>query len=211
MKIRLHTRAQNSAGERVRIALNLKNVEFEYVPIASTTAPSYISRNPQGLMPTLEVDGVCVSQSLAVIELLEEIFPEPTLYPREPIPRAQSRSFALAICSELHAITVHRVRKYLSKNCDANEQDIAHWYAYWTRTTLGSLEKILSVRKLSTEFCFADYPTVADLALVPQIANARRFNIDLSHFPILTRIDSRCAAMPEFLAARPENQIDYSQ
>ena len=209
MQIRLHTKAQNSAGERVRIALNLKGITFEYVPISTTKSLEYAARNPQALMPTLEVDGFNITQSLAAIEYIEEQFPGPSLLPADPILKAQSRSFAMSICAELHALTVHRVRKHLSQAMAASESEVSQWYAHWTQTTLGALERTVSSRMQKTEFCFADYPTFADIALVPQLANARRFNCDLSAFPALNQIDARCSSLPAFLRARPDHQIDF--
>lgn len=211
MKIRLHSIAQNSAGERVRIALNIKGIEYEYVPTPSSGAAEYIVRNPQALMPTLEVDGCNITQSLAAIEYIDEMFPAPTLHPNEPVLRAQSRSFAMAICSELHALTVRRVRKYLSNAVPAEEEDVRRWYGHWTQTTLTALEKTLRLKEKETEFCFADYPTLADIALVPQLANARRFDCDTSAYPILNRIDAKCSRLSAFVRARPDHQIDHKK
>lgn len=209
MRLKLHSAAQNSAGERVRIALNLKGLEFEYVPVSKTTSPDYILRNPQALMPTLEVDGVNITQSLAAIEYLEDRFPNPTLLPADPVLKAHSRSFALAVCAELHALTVRRVRKYLQADMKVGEAKVEAWYAHWTHVTLSALEARLADRQRETEFCFADFPTFADIALVPQLANARRFQCDLSGFPIMREIEARCAVLPAFVKARPEKQIDY--
>lgn len=209
MDIRLYTAAQNSAGERVRIALNLKGRSFEYVPISSTKTKSYSQLNPQALMPTLEVDGFHITQSLPAIEFINEQFPDPPLLPVDPVLKAQSRSFAAAICAELHALTVKRVRRYLSNKMSVDDGLVAQWYADWTSSTLGALEQALQARKQATIYCFADFPTIADITLVPQLANARRFNCDLSSFPIMAEIDARCVALPAFSLARAENQIDY--
>lgn len=209
MRLRLHTAAQNSAGERVRIALYLKGLEFEYVPVSKATAPEYVQRNPQALIPTLEVDGVNITQSLAAIEYLDTQFPDPPLLPEGDILKAQARGFAQAICAELHAITVRRVRKYLLSEMEVEEAKVDAWYAHWTHQTLSALEMTLANRPRAASFCFADYPTIADIALVPQLANARRFSCDLSPFPILQSIDARCRDLPAFEKARPDNQVDY--
>lgn len=209
MKIRLYTAAQNSAGERVRIALNLKGVPFEYVPVVSTTEPDYLRLNPQALMPTLAIDGRTVSQSLPAIELLNECFPNPPLLPGDAILRAQSRSFATAICAEAHAITVRRVRRYLAKSIGASDDAVTDWYAHWTAKAFEALEQNLAARSHRWPFCYAEHPTIADIALVPQVANARRFSCDLSCYPLLTEIADRCAKLPAFEQARPENQRDF--
>ena len=160
MTLRLHTQAQNSAGERVRIALNLKGLPYEYIPIADLQGPAYVRVHPQRLMPALEANGNVITQSLAIIEYLEEICPAPSVLPSDPVARAQSRAFAMSICAELHALTVKRVRKQLpSDQVDA-------WYAHWTAETLGALEQTLSRRRDQYRFCFADYPTIADICLV---------------------------------------------
>ncbi len=195
----------------MRIALNLKGLDFEYVPVSKTKAPEYVQRNPQALLPTLEVDGVNITQSLSAIEYLETRFPNPPLLPEDPILKAHSRSFALAICAELHALTVRRVRKYLQTDMEIGAPKVSAWYANWTHVTFSALEALLEKRQSVTEFCFADFPTFADIALVPQLANARRFDCDLSEFPILLDIEAKCRDLPAFADARPENQTDYGR
>jgi len=161
-------------------------------------------------MPTLEVDGVNITQSLAALEFLEEVFPEPTLLPADPVLKAHSRSFALAICAELHALTVRRVRKHLQTDMAVAEPNVEAWYAHWTQITLAALETRLADRQVETEFCFAYFPTFADIALVPQLANACRFHCQLTAFPRLLDIEAKCEALPAFAHARPEKQIDYA-
>lgn len=209
MKFKLYGAAQNSAGERVRIALNLKGLEFEYVPVSPSKTPNYAQLNPQALMPTLEVDGTCITQSLAILDYLEELFPDPKLLPEDPLLKAHSRSFALAICAELHALTVRRVRKCLEAEMQVQSSKVNKWYDHWTRVTLSALEMTLSSRPSKTDFCYTDFPTFADIALVPQLANARRFECDLSDYPNLRDIEAKCLELPAFALARPENQIDY--
>ncbi|MEO1248846.1 MAG: maleylacetoacetate isomerase [Pseudomonadota bacterium] len=209
MKLRLHTRHQNSAGERVRIVLNLKEVDYEYVPIPSLTSPEYREINPQGLMPLLEVDGTKVSQSLAIIELLEELFPEPSVYPANPLDRAQARAFSQVICSDLHPINVHRVRKYLGDVGGADDEQQSAWYQHWVAEGFASLETLLAKRDVPYEYCFGERPSVADACLVPQMDNARRFNCDLRSYPLLVAVDRACRRLQAFQNAAPSAQPDY--
>jgi len=208
MKLSLYTAAQNSAGERVRIALNLKGFDYDYVPVPRPKDPAYVQRNPQALMPTLEVDGIHISQSLSILEYLEERCPDPPLLPKDPILRTQSRSFAMAICAETHALTVRRVRRFLMEDMAVGPAKVDEWYAHWTQVTFSALETKLCTRTVQTDFCFDQFPTFADIALIPQMANARRFDCDLSAFPRLCEIEARCRSHIAFERARPEAQID---
>jgi maleylacetoacetate isomerase len=209
MRLRLHTRFQNSAGQRVRIVLNLKGLDYEYVTIPSLSSEDYRSLNPQGLMPSLEVDGRIVTQSMAIVELLEELFPEPSILPADPVLRAQARAFAHTISADLHPINNNRVRRYLSGVLGTNEADVQRWYEHWVRLAFSSLETQLARRPFDTAFCFSDRPGLAEACLVPQVDNARRFNCDLSDYPLLTGIDAECRALDAFARAAPEAQPDH--
>jgi maleylacetoacetate isomerase len=209
MQLRLHTRAQNSAGERVRIVLNLKRIAYEYVAIPSLGSPEYRRINPQGLMPALEIDGVFVAQSMAIIELLEELFPKPSIFPVDPMDRARARAFALHIAADLHPINNNRVRKFLATEMGLADDKVSAWYQHWIATTLTSLEADLARRPQVHPFCFGETPSIADACLVPQLANARRFGSDLSSYPLLVAIDARCQGLAAFRDAAPANQPDY--
>ena len=209
-RLRLFSKAQNSAGERVRIALNLKRVPFEYVAARALPPEDYLAMNPQGLMPTLDVGGQSLTQSLAILDYLEEMFPEPTILPGDPFLKAKSRAFAIAVSAELHSLTVSRVRKRLEHGHGQDADAVQAWYAHWTATTFGALEAELATRADTTPFCFADYPTIADITLIPQLHNARRFDCDLSPYPILGEISARCEALPAFRNARPDRQPDFA-
>lgn len=208
MKLRLHTRYQNSAGQRVRIVLSLKGVPYEYVPIPSLSSPAYRAINPQGLMPALEIDGRVVAQSMAIVELLEELFPEPSVLPKDPLLRAEVRAFAHLIAADLHPINNNRVRRYLADVVKADEATVAGWYRHWVATAFASLEAQLA-RRPRSRFCFGDTPGLADACLVPQMANARRFECDLSNYPRLVSVDAECRALEAFVRAAPEAQPDY--
>lgn len=209
MTLRLHSRYQNSAGQRVRIALNLKGIDYEYVPVPSAAAPEYRAINPQGLMPALEIDGQIVAQSMAIIELIDELHPEPPLLPADPIERAKARAFALLIAADLHPLNNNRVRKYLAGPMELSDDNIATWYRHWVATAFTSLETALAGRSIPTRFAFTDTPGLAEACLVPQMANARRFECDLTPYPRLVALDAACKDLPEFTAAAPEAQVDF--
>lgn len=209
MTLRLHSRYQNSAGQRVRIVLNLKGIPYEYVPVPSASSPDYRAINPQGLMPALEIDGQIVAQSMAIISLIEEMYPEPALLPSDPIERAKARAFALLIAADLHPLNNNRVRKYLAAEMELPDEKVAAWYGHWIATAFASLESALANRVVATRYAFTDTPGLAEACLVPQMANARRFGCDLTPYPLLVALDASCKDLPEFAAAAPEAQVDY--
>ena len=155
MKLRLHTRYQNSAGQRIRILLNLKRIAYDYVAVPSAASADYRAINPQGLMPALEIDGNIVAQSMAIFELLEELFPDPPMLPADPIERAKARAFAQLIVSDLHPINNNRVRKYLAAEMALSPEQIERWYRHWVEVTFTSLEATLALRP-SSRFAFAE-------------------------------------------------------
>lgn len=208
-QLRLHSRYQNSAGQQVRIVLNLKRLSYEYVPVPSASSPEYRAINPQGLMPALEIDGRIVAQSMAIIGLLEELYPAPPLLPVDPFERAEARAFALLIAADLHPINNNRVRKYLAGPMEASEARVDGWYRHWVATAFESLETALARRFRSTRYAFTEAPGLAEACLVPQMANAREFGCDLAPYPLLGALDAACRDLPEFVAARPELQVDF--
>ncbi|MBT5433243.1 MAG: maleylacetoacetate isomerase [Rhodospirillaceae bacterium] len=207
--MRLYTRYRNSAGERVRIALNLKGLDYDYVAVSSLPRGAYRAINPQGLMPTLEVDGQHVAQSGAILEYLEERFPEPSLLPADPIDRARARSFGAHIAAEMHALTVTRVRSYLTDTVKAGEDGLQDWLYHWLGLGLRALESSLEERSVATAFCFSEMPGWADLHLVPQLSICRGFGVDLGHYPLLVAIDARCQAHEAFQRAEQSVQPDF--
>jgi maleylacetoacetate isomerase len=209
--MRLLSRSQNSAGERVRIALNLKEIEYEYTHIGSSASSEYRKLNPQGLLPTLEVDGRCIAQSSAILEYLEETHPERPLLPANPILRGQARAFAGHIASEMHAITVLRIRKFLLEDLEVSDEGIAHWLSHWMRLGLTALEETLAARQGEWPFCFGEAPGWADLHLIPQLANARRLGCDVSAYSRLLAVETNCVGLEAFARARPEAQPDYPE
>jgi len=211
MRLRLHTRHQNSAGERVRIVLNLKGIAYEYVPVASPRDAAYRALNPQGLMPALEIDGHLVAQSLAIVELLEDLFPAPPVLPADPILRARVRAFANLICADLHPVNNNRVRRFMADRIGAPPAAVQSWYEHWVAVAFTALEAAVASHPVTDRHCFGSQPTIADACLVPQMANARRFGCDLSPYPNLERIDANCRKLDAFAQARPDRQPDAPQ
>ncbi len=210
MKLRLHTRHLNSAGQRVRIVLNLKGVPYEYAAIQSPSSKEYRSINPQGLMPALEIDGRFVAQSMAIIELLEELFPEPSIFPEDNLLRAEVRAFAHSICSDLHPINNLRIRRYLTNTLGETDDDVGQWYHHWVGVTFQGLETTLSRQPSGLRYCFGSEPTLAEACLVPQIYNARRFECDLAPYPRLVAVDAACRELAAFKKATPKAQPDFA-
>ena len=212
--MKLYTFFRSSASYRVRIALNLKGLDYEQVPIhlrrggGEQFGAAYKAINPQGLVPALEDDGHVLIQSLAIMEYLDERYPKPPLLPSEPADRALVRSMALIVACEVHPIQNLRVLVYLKRNLNQSEDDLNRWAKHWIDLGLSALEQMIGASTKRGKFCFGDTPTIADICLVPQLANARRFGCDLSQFPALLQIETNCAALPAFANAAPENQPD---
>ncbi len=204
----LYTYHRNSAGERVRIALNLKRVAYDYVS-AVALGERYGEVNPQGLMPALEIDGRVIAQSGAILEWMEETWPAPPLLPADPVTRAQARAFAQHIAAEMHALTIIRVRRYLAETMGADAAAVEAWHGHWMRLGLTALEATLASRSEPWPFAFGETPGWAELHLIPQLRNARRFGCDLSPYTRLLAVEARCIDLPAFRDARPENQPDY--
>ena len=204
-KLILHDYFRSSAAYRVRIALNLKGAPYETVPVnllaSEQQTEDYRALNPQGFVPLLEVDGRRLTQSLAIIGWLEANFPEPRLLPADPFEAAHVRAMALVVACDIHPLNNLRVLKRLS----AMEVDQAardEWYRHWVREGFVALEALAAER--SGRFLFGDQPSLADICLVPQMFNARRFAVPLEEFPTLVRADASACALEAFAAAHPE-------
>jgi maleylacetoacetate isomerase len=205
---------RSSAAFRVRIALNLKGIaaEHRFVHLlrggGEQHGADYKSLNPQELVPTLTYDGQAIGQSLAIIEYLDEIKPEPPLLPREPLARARVRRIAYAIACDIHPLNNLRVLFYLRDRFGADEPTRAEWQRHWMSKGFAALETLLTNSTETGVYCHGDSPTLADLCLIPQLFNARRVEFDLSPYPTLTRIETQALSHPAFEAALPKNQPD---
>jgi maleylpyruvate isomerase len=212
--MKLYDYFRSSAAYRVRIALNMKGVvpderTFVHLRIGNQRAQEYLALNPQGLVPALTLDnGAVLTQSLAIVEFLEELHPSPPLLPRDPVARARVRGIALAIACEIHPLNNLRVLNYLIGTLGLAKEQKDGWYRYWIDVGFEALEKTLSRDGETGRFCHGDAPTLADICLVPLIANARRFDIDMSPYPTLTRIEAALNELPAFAAAAPARQPD---
>ena len=212
--MKLYDYFRSSAAYRVRIALNLKGVTpdertFVHLRMGSQRAQDYLALNPQGLVPALALDdGHVLTQSLAIIEYLDETYPEPPLLPEQPAARARVRAIALQIACEIHPLNNLRVLNYLIGTLGVAREQKDGWYRYWVDVGFEALEKSLSHDRDTGRFCHGDRPTLADICLVPQIANARRFDIDMSPYATLTRIEAACSELPAFADAAPSRQPD---
>jgi maleylpyruvate isomerase len=209
--VKLHTYFRSSAAFRVRIALNLKQLSYEpvFVHLAKGEhrKPEYAGRYPQGLLPTLVVDGLELAQSLAIIEYLDERHPNPSLLPREPASRARVRSLALLVACEIHPLNNLRTLQYLKRQLGQNEEQVNAWYRHWIADGLAKFEADLT-RAKEGRFCQGDTPTMADCCLVPQIFNARRYDCELSAYPRTMRVFEECMKLEAFDRAQPAKQPD---
>lgn len=215
--LKLYTYFRSSAAYRVRIALNLKNLEYEAIPVhlvkdgGQHLKEDYRRINPAGAVPALADRELSLSQSLAIIEYLDEAYPYPPVLPADPAARARVRAIALDIACEIHPINNLRVLKYLTGQLGLTEEQKNAWYRHWVEVGLASVEARLTTgpnAALTGKYCHGDHPTLADCCLVPQVFNARRFGCRLDHVPTVVRIDAECRTLPAFVAAAPENQPD---
>lgn len=211
--MKLYTYFRSSAAYRVRIALHLKGIAYEPVFVhlrrGEENTPEYRALSPLGTVPTLVTDdGQVITQSLAILEYLEETHPEPPLLPQDPLARARVRALALTIACDIHPINNLRVLEYLQKRLGVGEERKLAWYRHWVEEGLQAVEALLAEDPAAGPFCHGDRPTIADCCLVPQVFNARRFGCELAPLTRIRRIAEHCATLPAFIAAAPENQPD---
>ena len=219
MSLTLYTYFRSSAAYRVRIALNLKGLDVDMAPIhllrqgGEQLGEAYRSLNPECLVPALvdesgDEGAQVLTQSIAIMEYLDDMYPQPPLLPSAPLDRAYVRGIALLIACDIHPLNNLRVLRYLVRDLGVSEDAKNDWYRHWCETGLAALEKRISGDGRAGKFCFGDKPTMADCCLVPQLANARRVNSDLSGMPTLLRIEENCAQLDAFTEAQPARQPD---
>ncbi len=211
--LKLHGYFRSSAAFRARIALNLKGLAYEQVFVHlrknEQRAPQYLVRNPQGLVPLFEVDGIELIQSLAIIEYLDETHPQPPLLPKNAADRARVRAISQIIACDIHPLDNLRVLRYLANPLGHDEKAVEEWFNHWIRLGFEAIEPMLAQDKRSGKFCHGDNPGLADICLVPQMFNAKRYpSFDLKPYPVIGRVFENCMKLAAFERARPENQPD---
>lgn len=212
--LRLTTYFRSTAAYRVRIALNIKNIEHELLPTnllkngGEHKTKEFLGRNPDGLIPTLETDGHVLAQSMAILEYLEEQYPEPAILPSDPIDRAYLRGLAQTIASDMHPLNNLRVQQYLVNQMGVSEEQKLQWYQHWIAAGFTGLEARLANDARTGKCCYGDAPTLADICLVPQVYNAVRFECPMQDYPTIQSINDYCLNLEPFAKALPELQAD---
>ncbi|HCP01367.1 MAG TPA: maleylacetoacetate isomerase [Rhodospirillaceae bacterium] len=204
------------AAFRVRIALNLKGLPYEVIPIdlikGDQFDPEYLKINPQGVVPALIADdGTTLTQSVAILEYLDENYPEPALMPTDILARARVRSLCMILVADMHPLVVPRIRKYITQDWGHSEEELGTWIGNWTTKGLAVVEEALADGDHSGTYCQGDQVTLADLCLVPQIGAAALFDIPLDDYPNCQRIFRTCMEKPAFFDARPQTQPDFPE
>jgi len=214
MTLKLYNFFRSGTSHRLRIALNLKGLAYEYVPIDLRTeqhlAAEYGALNPQGLVPALVDDGHVLIQSPAIIEWLEERYPAPALLPADPQSRAHVRALAAIVGCDVHPVNNRRILEALRHDFGADEAAVQRWCATWITAGFDAIEALLAADTQRGDYCFRGAPTLADVYLVPQVESARRFKLDLARWPIIEAIDAACARLEAFRLAAPALQPDAS-
>jgi maleylpyruvate isomerase len=208
----LHNYYRSSTSYRVRIALEMKGLTYDYVPHhlrhGEHLEPAYLAVNPQGLVPALIWKGMLLTQSLAIIEFLNETQPEPPLLPKDTLGRARVRMLAQMIACDIHPVNNLRVLTSLRTVFGAGDEDVVNWFRHWVNEGFQPLEKILAASAETGEFCHGGTPGLADICLVAQVTNNARFGVDMTPYPTIARINAACMTLAAFQKAAPQNQVD---
>ncbi|MBN3562738.1 maleylacetoacetate isomerase [Aliamphritea spongicola] len=210
--LELYSYFRSSAAYRVRIVLAHKQLQWAQLPVnllqSEQQGAEYLALNPQGLVPALQTDQHLLTQSLAIIEYLEDVYPQMPLLPVDPLAKARVRSLAQQIAVDLHPLNNLRVLKYLQSDLDVSDEDKMKWYRHWIEVGFSALEKSLQTSDCNGKFCFGDCVTLADVCLIPQVYNAKRFECDMSAYPLIESVWKHCNRLPAFKQAQPEEQPD---
>ena len=211
--MKLYDYYRSSASYRVRIALNIKNIRYERMPVhliqegGEQNLPLYRELNPQGLVPTLIANDQIITQSLAIIEYLEEIEPAPPLLPKDALGRAMVRSMALLIACETHPLNNLKVLNYLRHELQCTEIQVKTWYHHWLKQSFDALEQRLTTSCRKQKLCYGNTVSIADIFLIPQVYNAHRFEFSMSNYPLINEIYEHCCGLDAFKKAEPESLI----
>jgi maleylpyruvate isomerase len=214
MRLDLYNYFRSSSSYRVRIALGLKGLSYNYLPVhlnrggGEQFTPAFRALSPDAVVPVLATDKANLTQSLAIVEWLDETQPGAALLPSDPTGRAWVRALGQTIACEIHPLNNLRVLKYLTGVLALDEAQKLGWVRHWTEDGLAAVEAMLARRAHAGTFCFGEQPGMADCCLVPQAFNAERFGIDVAKYPVVSRIVAACQALPAFRDAHPANQID---
>jgi len=211
--VKLHNFFRSSTSTRLRVALNLKGLDYDYVSYSlrdgETRTPAYLALNPAGLVPTIETeDGQVLTQSLAIMEWLDEMYPDPPLLPRDLAGRAHARALAYMIACEIHPLNNLRVLQHLTTALSASDAQVAEWFTHWVRETFGPLEQILARHPGTGTYCCGEQPGLADICLYAQVWNNRRFDIGMEDYPTIKRIFLALDQLDTFQRAAPPRQPD---
>jgi maleylpyruvate isomerase len=213
--MKLHGYFRSSAAFRVRIALNLKGLAYEnafvHLRKGDQRSASYLGVNPQALVPTLEDGPAVLTQSMAIVEYLDETHPTPPLLPASPAERARVRALAQVVACDIHPVDNLRVLQYLQHELRADEAAVGRWFNHWIALGFAGLEAMLARDKATGRFCHGDAPGLADICLVPQVFNSKRYALDLAPYPTIARIHEACMRLPAFDQAQPSKQPDAEQ
>ncbi len=211
--LKLYSYYRSTASYRIRIALNYKQLDYKINAVdliqGAQFDTNYLSHNKQGRVPTLVDDDFEIGQSAAILEYLEEKYPEPALLPKNMQARAWVRYLSQIIISDAHPLNNSSVLKFLANSLELDKSKINVWYHHWLKICLDTFESLLATHPECKEFCWGDKPTIADVCLIPQIYNAYRFNFSMNNYPTINRINQHCLSLPFFVKASPENQPDY--
>lgn len=210
--LQLYSYYRSSAAYRVRIALGIKQLSYHQLPINLLSGehrqPKYLQTNPGGLVPTMTTAEGTLTQSLAIIEYLEERYPKPSLLPKTPMSRAQVRSIALQVAMDIHPLNNPRVTEFLGATIRFNKMQKLHWYHHWVKQGFSAVENNLRAISSNGRYCLGDAVTMADACLIPQVYNALRFDCPMQDYPLISAIYSHCSGLADFIAASPESQPD---